>query len=297
VTAAVRPHSVAAWRLAARPATLGAGVAPVVVGCAVAAAADSFRPLLAACALIVAVGVQIGTNLVNDWADWRRGADGPGRTGPTRVTASGLLTPKEVVAGAVVAFGTAAAAGLVIVALAGPVWLAVGAFAVLSGIAYTAGPWPLAYVGLGDLWAFACFGVLATAATAAVQTGLWSGTAVWLGAALGFFAAALLGVNNLRDLDGDRAARKRTLAVRFGRTATRWMLVVELSVALAVPVAVLGPRGLTGLVAVPLLVGPARRILADDGSQPRALVPALLGIARSEVVFAAAIAAGVLWRS
>lgn len=295
MSAAVRPGSASAWLLAARPRTLTAGAVPVAVGTAVAYAAGSWSALLAAAALVVCVGIQVGTNLVNDWADWRSGADSNDRVGPVRVTSAGLLSPRAVLAGAVVSFAVASAAGLVIAADAGWIWLAVGAGAIVCGIAYTAGPLPLGYVGLGDVFAFAGFGVVATAATAAVQTGHVSYDAVALGAAVGLFAAALLGVNNLRDVRTDMAAGKRTLAVLLGVRAARTLVLAELAVALVIPVLVLGVRGLPALAAAVALVDTSRRVARADADAPTALLPALGGIARAEAVFGVLVVAGVLW--
>lgn len=284
-----------AWVLAVRPRTLAAGAVPVAVGTGVAAAKGSWSPLLAAAALVVALGIQVGTNLVNDWADWAKGADTADRVGPLRVTQAGLLTPRAVLSGAAVCFGVAAVAGLAIVWAAGPVWLLVGAGAITCGIAYTAGPWPLAYVGLGDLFAFLGFGVVATAATAAVQTGRLSSLAVGLGAAVGLFAAALLGVNNLRDAATDAGAGKHTLAVRLGVARAKWLVLAELAIAVVLPCVLMGLRGLPALATAAFLGDTARRVRAADRGLPAELLPALGGIARAEITFGLLVLAGLLW--
>ncbi len=210
----------AAWLLAIRPRTLVAGVVPVAVGSAVAFAAGGFRPLAALAALAGALAIQVGTNLVNDLADFERGADGADRVGPTRAVAAGLLGTREVRAGAALAFAAATLPGVYLVAVAGWPVVAIGVLSILAGIAYTAGPWPLGYHGLGDVAVLAFFGFFAVGGTAFVQLGRVPSLAVGAALPVGMLATAVLVVNNVRDLETDRRAGKRTLAVRLGRRAS-----------------------------------------------------------------------------
>jgi 1,4-dihydroxy-2-naphthoate octaprenyltransferase len=205
------------WWLASRPKTLSAAVAPVLVGIAVAIAEDGFVLLPALAALLVGLFIQIGTNLYNDYADFQRGADTPDRLGPMRVTQAGLLAPEAVRRGAWLAFGLAGLVGSYLIWHAGwPVAL-LGGLAILAGLAYTAGPWPLAYNGLGDLFAWIFFGFAAVGGTAYVQVGQVSGLAWVGGLAIGGMITALLAVNNIRDIETDRVAGRKTIPVIFGR--------------------------------------------------------------------------------
>lgn len=271
-----------AWLLAARPKTLPVGAAPVVVGTAAAAGAGAFQPLAAGAALLGALLIQIGTNLVNDAADFARGADGPDRLGEARAVASGLLSPRAVWVAAALAFAGAAGVGVYLVAVGGLPILLVGLAGILAGVAYTAGPFPLAYRGLGDLFAFAFFGVVAVAGTFYVQAGHVTAPVVAAGAALGALAAAVLDVNNVRDLVQDERAGKRTLAVRLGRPLARAYYAALLGAAYAT-IAVLaalrlGPLGLLPLATLPLAWRLVRVVATrEDGPSLNA---ALAGTAR-----------------
>jgi len=224
------------WLLAVRPATLTAAVAPVIVGSATAARAGSFHLLPALSALCVALCVQIGTNLTNDAFDFLHGADPPSRRGPPRVTATGLLPADRVLRGAYVSFLLAGLAGLYVVALRGYLALLVGAACILAGWAYTAGPLRLGYRGLGEVLVFVFFGLVAVAGTDAVQTGAVRPEALAAAVPVGFVCTAILVVNNLRDVDTDRATGKRTLAVRLGPQAARVEYLLLIVGALAGPV-------------------------------------------------------------
>jgi 1,4-dihydroxy-2-naphthoate octaprenyltransferase len=211
------------WLLAARPATLPAAVVPVLVGTA-AALPDGGglpRPVAFLAALLCSLLIQVGTNFANDYFDFRKGADTVERLGPTRVTQAGLIAPGQVLAATLLVFGLAALVGLYLVALGGWPILLVGALSILAGLAYTGGPYPLGYHGLGDLFVFVFFGLVAVVGSAYLQTGQIELAA--LGAALptGLLVTAILVVNNLRDAETDRAAGKMTLAARFGRRAAR----------------------------------------------------------------------------
>src|ERR671918_459526 len=205
------------WLVAARPRTLPAAVAPVLVGTALAGSEDVFKPLRFACALIGSVFIQIGTNLANDYSDARRGADTEDRLGPVRVTAGGLMPPQRVLTGTYVAFGIAVAAGAYLIAVAGWELLLVGVASIAAGVLYTGGPRPYGYEGLGELFVFVFFGLVAVGGSYFVQTEELPWEAVALGVPVGLLAAAILVVNNVRDIETDRRAGKRTLAVRLGR--------------------------------------------------------------------------------
>jgi 1,4-dihydroxy-2-naphthoate octaprenyltransferase len=215
--------------MAARPRTLPAAVAPVLVGTALARTlADVFHPLAFVCTLLGAVLIQVGTNLSNDYSDARRGADTEDRLGPVRVTAGGLVPPRQVLVATWVTFALAVAAGAYLVAVAGWQLLLVGAASILAGVLYTGGPRPYGYEGLGEVFVFLFFGIVAVAGTFYVQVEgdelPWEAFAI--AAPVGLLAAAILVVNNVRDLESDRRAGKRTLAVRLGRRRTRILFAV-----------------------------------------------------------------------
>lgn len=220
-----------AWMLAIRPRTLPAAAAGVVMGCALAWR-DGFLRLDAALAcLLAALLLQIGSNLANDVFDFERGTDTPERLGPTRVTQAGLLTPREVKYGMAVVFGIAALIGLYLAYLGGLPIVLIGIAAIISAIAYTGGPFPLGYHGLGDIFVFIFFGLASVAGTYFVQAGFVSPAAWWMTIPPGLIVTAILVVNNLRDLENDRKANKRTLAVRLGERATKIQYVLCLVIA------------------------------------------------------------------
>ena len=204
------------WLLAARPRTLPAAIAPVLVGTALAGSEDIFRvgPFIAA--LVGSVFIQIGTNLSNDYSDARRGADTEDRLGPVRVTAGGLMPPRRVLVGTYVAFGVAVAAGLYLAAVAGWQLLVVGAASILAGVLYTGGPRPYGYEGLGELFVFTFFGLVAVAGSYFVQVEDLRWEAVALGVPVGLLAAAILVVNNVRDVDTDRRAGQTNAGREIG---------------------------------------------------------------------------------
>jgi 1,4-dihydroxy-2-naphthoate octaprenyltransferase len=223
VRAAPAPSGVRIWLMAARPRTLPAAVAPVLVGTALAGTEGHFHPLAFAATLVGAVFIQVGTNLSNDYSDARRGADAEDRLGPVRVTAGGLVPPRAVLVATWVSFGVAVAAGAYLVAVAGWQLLLVGAASILAGVLYTGGPRPYGYEGLGEAFVFLFFGIVAVAGSYYVQVEgarlPWEAFA--LAVPVGLLAAAILVVNNVRDLATDARAGKRTLAVRLGRPRTR----------------------------------------------------------------------------
>jgi len=219
--AAERPSALRIWMMAARPRTLPAAVAPVLVGTALAATEDTFKPLTFVAAMLGALFIQVGTNLSNDYSDARRGADTEDRLGPVRVTAGGLVPPRQVLIATYVAFGAAVLAGAYLIATAGWELLLVGAASILAGVLYTGGPRPYGYEGLGEVFVFLFFGVVAVAGSYYAQTEELAWEAFVLAIPVGLLAAAILVVNNVRDLETDRRAGKRTLAVRLGRQGAR----------------------------------------------------------------------------
>lgn len=209
------------WILAARPKTLWASFAPVAMGSAIAWRDGGFHLPSMACALASALLIQVGTNYCNDYADFVKGTDDAARTGPKRATAAGLVTPRQMLAATVLVFSLAAVAAVYLIWRAGWPLAVVGALSIASGVLYTAGPRPLGYLGLGDIFTLVFFGPVAVAGTYYVQALAWSWTPVVAGLAPGLLSVAILVVNNLRDREGDARAGKRTLAVRFGATFAR----------------------------------------------------------------------------
>jgi 1,4-dihydroxy-2-naphthoate octaprenyltransferase len=284
------------WILAGRPRTLFASVAPVVVGTGLALQAGEFRLLPALAAYVVAVAIQIGTNFANDLGDYRRGADTAERVGPTRVTSAGLLTPRQVAAGMWVAFGISAAAGLYLVSVGGWPVLVAGIASIAAGIAYTAGPLPLGYYGLGDLAVFVFFGLVGTIGTYYVQalavTPLAAASAVPVGALI----TAILVVNNLRDADTDRAAGKRTLAVLLGRRGARSEYLALVIVAYAAPIVLMlffGQRAwiLLPFLTLPLAIRLTQAVFTILGPE---LNRTLAGTSQLALLYSLAFSAGLL---
>ncbi|HXF81338.1 MAG TPA: 1,4-dihydroxy-2-naphthoate octaprenyltransferase [bacterium] len=217
-----RPAWAAVWWQAIRPYSLTASVTPVLVGTAAAAAAGVFHPAPFLATLVAAAAIHAGTNLVNDYYDHIRGVDAGQPIGPGGAIQRNELTPRTVLAGAVVLFALGGALGLWLVALRGWPILLVGVLSILAGYAYTGGPLPLGYVALGDITVFLFMGVLIVTGAAYVQTGAVLTTAVWASLPVAALVDGILVVNNLRDLENDRARGKRTLATVIGRRATRW---------------------------------------------------------------------------
>lgn len=216
------------WILASRPKTLPAAAAGVITGTALALHAGHFRFGPALAALLIALLLQIGSNLANDVYDYERGTDAGGRHGPTRVTQAQLLTPKQVKAGMWLIFGLSVLLGLYLFFAAGWVVILIGLAAIVSAIAYTGGPFPLGYYGLGDIFVFIFFGVAAVAGTYFVQAGSVSAGAWWMSLPVGWLIVDILVVNNLRDINADRVAGKHTLAVRIGERGTRIQYIILL---------------------------------------------------------------------
>lgn len=285
-----------AWIMASRPRTLPAAVAPVVVGAALAYHDGAFQLMAALVALAAALLIQIGSNFANDLGDYLRGTDARGRVGPLRVTTAGLLSPHEVQTGMVVVFGLAALCGLYLISLGGWPILLIGVLSIAAAIAYTAGPLPFGYYGLGDLGVFLFFGLAAVCGTYYVQAHALT-PAVWLAAAaMGCLVTAILVVNNIRDADSDAAAGKRTLAVLLGRRGARLEYLVLLAVAYVVPLIVwlsLGyrPGVMLAWLTLPLAYRQTRAVFTVLGP---ALNKTLAGTAQLAVAYALAFAVGVV---
>ena len=210
------------WLMAARLRTLPAAVAPVLVGTSIAVTRDVFRPGAFIAALLGAILIQVGTNLSNDYSDARRGADTEERLGPMRVTAGGLVPPKTVLLWTYLTFGAAALCGVYLVVVAGWELLVLGVLSILAGVLYTGGPRPYGYEGLGEVVVFLFFGIVAVAGSAFAQLESWPWESFALAVPVGLLVTAILVVNNIRDMDTDRRAGKRTLAVRLGRERARF---------------------------------------------------------------------------
>src|SRR5579859_1364798 len=291
-----RPSPARIWWRAARPATWAASVAPVLVGSSVAVLDGRARAWPGLGALLVAVALQVGVNYANDYSDFRRGADTPDRIGPWRAAASGLVPPGRVRTAALLAFGVAAAAGLLLCLATDPRLLAVGALCLAAGWLYTGGPRPYGYLGLGEAFVFVFFGLVATAGTVYVQELRLPPLALLAGLPTGCLAVAILLLNNLRDIDTDRAAGKRTLAVRLGRSGARALLVGSFALAFATPLVAVGaglvhPPGLLPLLALPLAARPLR--LSSQRAGPP-LIAALKATGELELVYALLWALGML---
>jgi 1,4-dihydroxy-2-naphthoate polyprenyltransferase len=285
------------WLMAARPRTLPASVAPVLVGTALAATEGTFRPLTFIAAMLGAVFIQVGTNLSNDYSDARRGADTEDRLGPVRVTAGGLVPPRQVLVATYVAFGLAVLAGAYLIATAGWELLLIGVASILAGVLYTGGPRPYGYEGLGEVFVFLFFGVVAVSGSYFAQVERLTWEAFVLAVPVGLLASAILVVNNVRDLETDRRAGKRTLAVRLGRERARALFVAMivgafLSAPLPWLTGSLSPWLLLSWLALPLAV-PLVRVVRTRTDGP-SLNGALAGTGRLQLAFCVLLSAGLV---
>lgn len=283
--------------MAARPKTLPAAMAPVVVGIALAYRDGVFAPLPALAALVGALLLQIGVNLANDYHDYVKGVDAVDRMGPTRVTQSGLIPPAQVRVGVILTFAAAAGVGLYLIAVAGWPILVVGLAAIISAVAYTGGPYPLGSHGLGDLFVFIFFGLVAVAGTYYVQALTVTPTALIAAVPMGLLATAILVVNNLRDVDTDRRAGKRTLAVIIGAPASRLEYALLVAIAYLVPAWLwLAEGASTWMVlpwaSLPLVVQVMKTVVG--GTRGRALNEALAQTAQLELVYGLLFALGLV---
>jgi 1,4-dihydroxy-2-naphthoate octaprenyltransferase len=284
------------WLGAARPRTLPAAVAPVLVGAALAWHDGVWVPAASLLCLGFALLVQIGTNFANDYYDFIRGADTAARVGPRRAVAAGLISPATMKRAMFLVFGAAFLVGLGLVAWGGPWLIAIGVASILCGIAYTGGPYPLAYHGLGDVFVFLFFGLVAVGGTYFVQAGALTADAILAGVPVGLLAANILVVNNYRDVETDTAANKRTLVVRWGRGAARAQFALSLAGALLIPVGFLA-RGYQPWVLLPLLLLPVawahyRRL--RDSKTPSELIALLGATGKLLALYALLLGAGLV---
>ena len=299
MTAPPAPSGARAWLMASRPATLPAAAVPVIVGAGAAVCEGAhFRPFVFAVTLLSALFIQIGTNFANDYSDFHRGADHDGRLGPTRVTQSGLISHDAVRRGIIVAFGIAALLGGYLAWVGGWPIILIGILSIICGLAYTGGPWPFGYHGLGDVFVFVFFGLIAVTGTAYLQLGAWSTFALVVSLPIGFLVTNILVINNLRDLPTDRAAGKHTLAVRLGEGGTRAQYALLMALAYAVPLwlALTGDARRRWLLlpwlTLPIGIALTRRVLG--GLAGRELNPMLKRTGQLLLFFGVLLAAGLV---
>ncbi len=289
------PPSWRPWLEAARPKTLPAAVIPVMVGTALAAAHGGANYGKAAICLAFALLVQIGTNFANDYFDFVQGADTPARVGPRRAVAAGLIAPGRMLAATWLVLGLAFAVGLLLVREGGWLLLPIGLISIVCAIAYTGGPFPLGYHGLGDLFVFIFFGLVAVDTTFYVQAGYVSSDVTSCAAAIGLLAANILVANNYRDVETDARAGKKTLVVRFGRKFAVWQYGLSVAVALLCPPALLitGYRWpvLLPVLLVPWAVALTRRLAASR--EPAEQIALLGATAKFLAVYGGLLSAGV----
>jgi 1,4-dihydroxy-2-naphthoate octaprenyltransferase len=286
---------IAVWLDAMRPRTWPASLVPVAVGLAAAAQVGRLDRTIAALTLLAALALQIATNLANDYFDARSGVDGGARLGPRRATQSGLLSPETVRRATYVALAVAALAGVPLILRGGVAIAAIGILSMLTALAYSAGPRPLASLGLGELLAFGFFGVVAVAGTFYLQSGVLSATVLCAGAAVGCFAAAIMLVNNLRDIPTDAPAGKLTLAVRIGEQASRrlygLLLVAAVLSSLAVAVAARSLAPLLVAATLPMMRREAALVARRNGAE---LNTSLAATARLELVYGSLLTLGLV---
>jgi 1,4-dihydroxy-2-naphthoate octaprenyltransferase len=292
----IRPGSPGAWLLALRPRTLPVSLAPVLVGTAVAHQQGGLRAGPALAAALGALLLQIGSNFANDVFDFEKGADTAARIGPPRATQLGLLSPAAMKRGMLVVFGLALLVGVYLTFVAGPVVVAIGLVSIAAAVAYTGGPWPLGYHGLGDVAVFVFFGLVAVTGTAFVQLGHVPPLAVVAAVPVGALATAILVVNNLRDVETDRVAGKRTLAVRLGPSGARgeWTLLVGSAYLMAaLPWLAFGTSAwvLLAWLTLPLALKLGRTIRRETAGPP--LNAALADTAKLSLFYSVAFAAGL----
>lgn len=284
------------WWSAVRPATLAASVAPVMTGTAIAVHEGGLRWWAGAAALFVGVAMQLGVNFANDYSDFVRGADRD-RVGPLRAASSGIVEPAQVRRAAIASFGAAGLVGLIVSLAVDWRLLMIGAACLLAGWLYTGGPRPYGYLGLGEIFVFVFFGLVATLGTVYVESSHITPLTVLMGCGMGFLATAILVLNNLRDIDTDAAAGKRTLATRIGRQRTRMLLLLLVSAAFAVPIVIFMAKLATVtilamLLAIPIASLPVRT--AFDTVAAPALVQALKRMAMTQLAYALLFTLGIL---
>lgn len=282
------------WVAGARPRTLFAAVAPVVIGTAAAAQHSEPSYGIAILAAVVALALQIGVNYANDYSDGIRGTD-DARVGPVRLVGQKLARPESVKAAAFLTFGFAAVTGLALVAIAEAWWLLpLGILSIIAAWTYTGGDKPYGYMGLGEVFVFIFFGLVATLGTLYAETGALSKFGLAAAVGVGAIASAILVVNNLRDIPGDTESGKKTLAVRLGDAGTRrlWLGLIVISVLMVGVMGVWDPWALVGLVSVALIAGAIKVVMG--GAEGRRLVPVLGSTGKYELAYAVAVLVGIL---
>ncbi|AHF92161.1 1,4-dihydroxy-2-naphthoate prenyltransferase [Opitutaceae bacterium TAV5] len=288
------------WLAATRPRTLPAAVAPVLVGTALACRAGAQRPWAAAACLGFALLIQIGTNFANEYFDFLKGADTPERVGPRRAVAAGLVTPRTMLGATIGVFAAAFVVGLTLLGYGGWPLLVIGVASIVCGFAYTGGPYPLGYNGLGDIFVFVFFGLVAVGATFFVQAGRLNADVLAAGAGVGALAVNILVANNYRDVETDRKAGKRTLVVRLGRRFARVQFGFAHMLAVAVVLALtwrglLAPGPALTVAALALVAGVWQSRLLRGATTPAACIR-LLGITgRYLALYGIGVAVAALW--
>lgn len=294
-TVSSKPTSLQAWLLAVRPKTLPAGAVPIILASALAAADGRFRLLPALVALVCALGIQIATNFINEIYDFRKGADTSERLGPTRTVAAGIITEKTMIRVSAGLGISVFLLGLYLVAIGGWPILLIGLLSLLFAWAYTGGPWPIAYSGLGDVFVFIFFGLVAVGGTYYVQSLSLSAPVLVAAAAPGAFSVNILLVNNIRDIDTDRKVGKMTLPARIGAQRARMLYVMLMLLAYAVPLFMVragySAWCLLSLLSLPLAVGMVRKLYSSEG---RALNQVLAGTGKVLTVHGLLFSAGLL---
>jgi 1,4-dihydroxy-2-naphthoate octaprenyltransferase len=285
------------WIEAIRPKTLVASIAPVMVGISLAVSDGFFELFPGLATFLAATLIQIGTNLANDYYDFVRGADNENRIGPTRVSQAGLIDPKKVQYGMVFSLVLAFIFGIYLVGVGGWIIAVIGFVSILCAVGYTAGPFALAYNGLGDIFVFFFFGPIAVGGTYWIQSGLLPGDAVLAGMGIGALTTLILVTNNMRDIETDKTAGKNTLAVRMGLKASRAEYVALLIIGLSIPAVGIGsfdwPKSvLVALSALIFAISPLRLIMSSN--DPKVLMMALPSTARMVGVYAASLSLGLL---
>ena len=285
------------WIEGARPRTLPAAIAPVLVGCAIAYYENGFRFAIAVLALVVSLALQIGVNYSNDYSDGIRGTD-ENRVGPVRLVGQKLASPSQVKQAAFLSYGIGALAGLGMVALSGYLLLLpVGIAAIVAAWFYTGGPRPYGYAGFGEVFVVVFFGLVAVIGTSATQTGHITTLSVLAGCGCGLLSTAILVVNNLRDIPGDTQSDKRTLAVRMGDAHTRWLYLTCIAIAGLLPLTMsltgANPPELATLggLSILLAIKPFRTLMS--GALGRDLIPVLADTGKLLMVYAVLLSAGI----
>lgn len=292
------PTATSVWIQAARPKTLVASLIPVLVGSSVALQQDRFVLWILVACCVSAAAMQIGTNLANDALDYLGGVDDETRLGPERVTASGLLNARSVLAGTMISFAVAIAAGILLVARGGVPIVVIGSLSILAAWAYSAEPFSLAARGLGEAAAFVFYGMVAVTGTAYLHSLTWLPIAFYSALPAGALSAALMAVNNLRDIAGDRASGKRTLAVRLGAERMQKLFRALILLAFTAPLALMlltpvSPAVLLSLLALPLGISLVQQVArASTGSE---FNRALGATARLLTAHGLLLAVGIAW--